>query len=273
MSTAIVLPTYQEAGTIDTVLRRIRAALDDAEIFVFDDSSPDGTADIAEKTGVEVGNITVVRRPAKEGLGAAYRHALTHVRSAGHDPVIHMDVDLSHDPARLPALIEALEDGADVAIGSRYVSGGDTPDWPLHRRVLSRYGNRYAQAMLHLSMHDATGGFRAYRGSVLDRVRVESTRTNGYGFMIETGFRLSFLKAVVTEVPIVFVDRTVGESKMSVRSMVETTLMVTWWGLCLRFPGVTDRFRATKLGRRLFALTGPSIPTGGPMTAPDTPRR
>jgi len=169
-----------------------------------------------------------------------------------------MDVDFSHDPAVLPLLRQQILDGADVAVGSRYVAGGSTPDWPLRRRMLSRYGNEYARRALRLAMHDATSGYRAYAADTLRGIHFETTRSNGYGFMIETGYRLTAAKAKVTEIPIVFHDRTEGESKMSVPIMAETMLSVTWWGTCIRAPKLTNRFRATKLGRRLWSFTGPS---------------
>jgi dolichol-phosphate mannosyltransferase len=258
MPTALVVPTYQEAGNIERFLKEAHNALPDATIVIFDDSSPDGTGEIAERVGRDLGNVEVVHRPAKEGLGAAYRHAFTYALEGGFDVVISMDCDFSHDPHVLPELEAAVRGGADVAIGSRYVPGGSTPDWPLRRRMLSRYGNEYARTALRLAMHDATAGFRAYSADALRGIRHETTRSNNYGFMIETGYRLTLDHARVAEIPIVFHDRTEGESKMAVPTMVETMLSVTWWGLCLRAPKLTDRFRATSLGRRLYSVTGPA---------------
>ncbi|MFN8051317.1 MAG: polyprenol monophosphomannose synthase [Acidimicrobiales bacterium] len=258
MRTALVVPTYQEAGNIERFLKEARTALPGATILVFDDSSPDGTGQIAERAAEELGGIEVVHRPSKEGLGAAYRHAFEHVLEAGYEVVIQMDVDFSHDPQLLPRFEAAIVDGYDVAVGSRYVPGGSTPDWPARRRLLSRYGNEYARRVLRLGMHDATSGYRSYSAETLRRIRVGTTRSNGYGFMIETGYRLTGRGASVTEIPIVFHDRTEGESKMSVRIMSETMLSVTWWGLCIRFPKITDRFRSTGLARRLLAITAPA---------------
>jgi dolichol-phosphate mannosyltransferase len=258
MRTALVVPTYQEAGNIERFLKEAHTALGDATIFVFDDSSPDGTGEIAERVGAQLGHVEVVSRPQKEGLGNAYRHGFSHVLDAGYDVVIQMDVDFSHDPSQLPQFRDAILSGSDVAVGSRYVAGGATPDWPLRRRLLSRYGNEYARRALRLGMHDATSGYRAYSADTLRSIRVSSTRSNGYGFMIETGYRLTQDRARVAEIPIVFHDRAEGESKMSVPIMAETMLSVTWWGACIRFPKVTDRFRATALGRRLSSITGPT---------------
>lgn len=258
MRTALVVPTYQEAGNIERFLKEVRAAVPEVTVIVCDDNSPDGTGEMADRMAEELGGVEVIHRPGKEGLGAAYRHGLTHALDEGYELVMQMDVDFSHDPAVLPALRQAVLDGADVAVGSRYVPGGSTPDWPLHRRMLSRYGNEYAKFMLRLSFNDTTAGFRAYRAPILRTIRVGTTRTNGYGFMIETGYRLTQAQARVTEVPIAFHDRTEGESKMAVRTMAETMLSVTWWGLCIRFPRATERFRRTALGRRLWTVTGPA---------------
>ena len=258
MSSALVVPTYQEAGNIERFLKEARTALPDATIYVLDDASPDGTGALAERCATDLGNIVVVHRPHKEGLGSAYRHGFAVALDGDHDVVIQMDVDFSHDPGLLPEFDRAIRSGSDVAVGSRYVPGGSTPDWPLRRRMLSRYGNEYARAALRLGMHDATSGFRAYSADALRGIRVQTTRSNGYAFMIETGYRLTMRRASVREIPIVFRDRTEGESKMSVRIMAETMLSVTWWGTCIRFPGPTDRFRATRLGERLSALTGPT---------------
>jgi len=258
MRTALVVPTYQEAGNIERFLKEVRSVLPDMTVIVCDDNSPDGTGRIADRMATELGGIEVVHRPGKEGLGAAYRHGLTHALDEGYELIMQMDVDFSHDPHVLPRLHQAILDGADVAVGSRYVPGGSTPDWPLRRRMLSRYGNEYSRFMLRLSFNDATAGFRAYTAPVLRSIRVGTTRTNGYGFMIETGYRLTMAGADVREIPIAFHDRTEGESKMAVRTMAETMLSVTWWGLCIRFPRITDRFRATSLGRRLWSVTGPA---------------
>ena len=258
MRTALVVPTYQEAGNIERFLKEVRSVLPDMTVIVCDDNSPDGTGRIADRMAEDLGQIDVVHRPGKEGLGAAYRHGLTYALDEGYDIIMQMDVDFSHDPAVLPLLHQAVVDGADVAVGSRYVAGGSTPDWPLRRRMLSRYGNEYSRFMLQLSFNDTTAGFRAYAAPILRSIRVGTTRTNGYGFMIETGYRLTVAGAKVVEIPIAFHDRTEGESKMAVRTMAETMVSVTWWGLCIRFPKTTNRFRATALGRRLWSVTGPA---------------
>ena len=170
MRVAVVVPTYNEAGTIVEVCDRIRAALPDAEIVVVDDASPDGTAAIARAAGERIGRIVVLERDAKNGLGAAYRAGFALAIERGAEVCVQLDADLSHDPAVLPALVSNIEHGADLAIGSRYVPGGITEDWPWRRRALSRWGNRYAAGVLGLAVNDATAGLRAYSVDALLRM-------------------------------------------------------------------------------------------------------
>ncbi len=173
--TLIVVPTYNEADNIDEMLRRVRAAVPDHDVLVVDDSSPDGTAALAEAVGAELGRIDVLHRPTKQGLGEAYRAGFALGIERGYDSFVQIDADLSHDPAVLPHLLATLDDGADMVIGSRYVSGGSIPHWPWFRRSISRWGNRYAGLVLGLRVRDATSGFRAHRLEALrgDRVRVD----------------------------------------------------------------------------------------------------
>ena len=227
----MVIPTYQEAENVATVLRRVRAVLPSGSILVVDDGSPDGTADLAEAVGREVGAVEVLRRPAKAGLGSAYRAGFALGLDRGHDVLVEMDADLSHDPADLPRLLQAVEEGADLAIGSRYVPGGATPHWPAHRRWLSRWGNRYAAAALGMPVRDATAGFRAYRAEVLRAIDFETTRADGYAFQVEMAYRVVRQGRGIAEVPIVFSDRVRGTSKMSGRIVVEAMALVTWWGV------------------------------------------
>lgn len=227
----VVLPTYQEAENIAEVLRRLRAAAPRADVLVVDDSSPDGTAAIAKAAGHELGGVDVLVRPSKSGLGSAYRAGFAEGLDRGYDILVEMDSDLSHDPARLPALLRAVEAGADLALGSRYVPGGSIPDWPFHRRWLSRSGNRYADLLLRLSVRDATSGFRAYRAGALRGIDLGSVRADGYGFQIEMAYRVAGNGGRIVELPIEFVDREKGTSKMSVRIIVEALLLVTWWGV------------------------------------------
>ncbi len=227
----VVIPTYQEAENIAVVLRRVRAAVPAATVLVVDDGSPDGTADLAEATGVEVGQVIVLRRPRKDGLGSAYRAGFERGLEMGHDVLVEMDADLSHDPGDLPRLLRAVAEGATLAIGSRYVPGGGTPHWAFHRRLLSRWGNRYAGLVLGLGVRDATAGFRAYRAEILEAIDYKTTRADGYAFQVEMAYRVRKVGGSITEVPISFSDRVRGTSKMSTRIVVEAMLLVTWWAL------------------------------------------
>jgi glycosyltransferase involved in cell wall biosynthesis len=231
MRSLIVLPTYQEAATVATVLRRIRAAVPGAHVLVVDDASPDGTADLAEAVGAELGGIDVMRRHRKSGLGSAYRDGMGWGLDRGFEVLVEMDADLSHDPADLPRLIGAVEDGADLALGSRYVPGGSIPAWSLVRRLLSQQGNRYAAAILRLPVSDATSGFRAYRATAVAAVDLERVRADGYGFQIEMVHRVAGLGGKLVELPISFTERTEGQSKMSTRIVFEALVLVTWWGV------------------------------------------
>jgi dolichol-phosphate mannosyltransferase len=255
----LVIPTYQEADNIDPLLRAVRRHAPELSVIVVDDDSPDGTGKLAEELADELGRIKVVHRTEKQGLGAAYRHGFRVALDDGHDVVVQMDADFSHDPAVLPLLLGAIDDGADVAVGSRYVPGGSVPNWTWFRRLLSRWGNSYARAMLQLRVHDATTAFRAYRAQVLELIDIDGTRANGYLFQIETAYRLSAAGVRIVEVPITFVDRVAGESKMAVvRTMVETELRVTWWGLSRRAPRLSERLRGTSGGRYLAGRVAPS---------------
>lgn len=223
----IVIPTYAEAGTIASVLRRARLALPRADILVVDDGGPDGTAEIVRAVAHSLGRITLVQRGAKLGLGSAYRDGFAFGLEHGYDVLIEMDADLSHDPAVIPRLVREIEGGADLVIGSRYVAGGATSGWTWSRRLLSRAGNRYANAALGLSTRDATSGFRAYRAAVLRSIDVAATCASGYGFQVELTHRVRQAGGTIVEVPILFVNRTRGESKMSMRIAVEALFLVT----------------------------------------------
>ena len=240
MRTLVVTPTYLEAENISEVLHRLRAAVPDADVLVVDDSSPDGTAELAEAVARELGRIEILRQPSKRGLGTAYRAGFAVGIDRGYEILVQMDADLSHDPAALPALLAAVEGGADLAIGSRYVPGGSIPHWPLHRRALSRYGNRYATFVLGMKVADTTSGFRAYRTDVLKAIDPATTRAVGYGFQIETAYRMWQWRGRISELPIEFTDRVRGHSKMSPKIAFEELSLVTWWGLRDR---VLRRFR------------------------------
>lgn len=231
MRPLVVLPTYQEADNVEAALRRLRLAVPDAHVLVVDDGSPDGTADIAEKMADELGSVDVLRRGRKEGLGSAYRTGFAWGMARGFDVLVEMDADLSHEPEALPELLAVVGAGADLVIGSRYVPGGSTPEWPRIRRFLSVWANRYAAAMLGLAINDATAGFRAYRADMLRRIDLEHVRADGYGFQVEMVYRIVHLGGRIVEVPIAFTDRVEGSSKMSGRIVVEALGLVTLWGV------------------------------------------
>jgi dolichol-phosphate mannosyltransferase len=213
------------------VLGRVRAAVPHADVLVVDDNSPDGTAALARAAADELGQIDVLVRERKDGLGNAYRDGFRLGMDRGYDVLVQMDADLSHDPSAIPDLLDALEQGAEAAVGSRYVPGGSIPHWPWYRRALSRYGNRYSCVVLGMDIHDATSGFRAYRVDALNAIDVFTTRAKGYGFQIETAYRVSRSGRKLLEIPITFTDRIRGYSKMSLNVMVEELGLVTWWGI------------------------------------------
>lgn len=231
MSAVVLVPTFDEAENIGDLLRSVRAHAPEASVLVIDDASPDGTADVAERVAEEVGKVTVLRRHVKDGLGNAYRAGFARALADGHDVLVTMDADLSHDPAVVPTLLARLAEGDDLVIGSRYVPGGSTPAWPWHRRALSRYGNRYTGWVLGLDVHDITSGFRAYRASSLLAIEYATTKASGYAFMTELAARMADDGARISEVPIEFHDRRRGTSKMSGRIIAESMARVTWWGI------------------------------------------
>lgn len=244
MRTLVVLPTFNEAENIEEVLTRTRAALPDASILVVDDASPDGTADLAESFDASLGNISVLRRSGKSGLGSAYRAGFRWGIDNGYEALVEMDSDLSHDPAALPAMLSVLESSeAGLVVGSRYIPGGVIPDWSWHRKALSKWGNRYAGLVLGLPVRDATSGFRAYRADVVAKLDLDTIRADGYGFQIEMAYVVRRLGYDVVEHPISFRDRVRGTSKMSSSIVVEALWMVTWWAL-------RDRVLARLPGRR-----------------------
>ncbi len=247
MRAVIVLPTYNERDNIEPYLRAVRA-VSDADVLVVDDNSPDGTADLVRELGSELGGIEVLQREAKSGLGSAYRAGFDKVLGAAGDDAYHvvisMDADLSHDPAVLPEMLTLIDEGADTVIGSRYVRGGGTTDWPVRRQLLSKWGNAYTRRLLRLAPHDCTSGYRAYRASALAAIDPSNTSAEGYAFLTELVRRLTRHGYRIVEIPIVFRDRTRGKSKMSGRIIVESMLLVTRWG-------ITDRLRPRRRPKRV----------------------
>ena len=216
----VVIPTFNEAGNIEAVIAGVIAALPDASILVVDDNSPDGTADLVESYAEQipktfVGFVHVHRRRTKAGLGAAYRDGFARALEMGATICVQMDADLSHHPMYLPAIVSVVDMGADASLGSRYIPGGRIENWPPLRRFLSRWGNRFAAGMLGLAINDATSGYRAYSRSILERMDYASVQAEGYGFQIEMSHRAVRCGGRIVEVPILFTDRVVGESKLT----------------------------------------------------------
>jgi dolichol-phosphate mannosyltransferase len=225
----VVVPTYNEADNIALIATAVREQ--GLGLLVVDDNSPDGTGEIADQLAAADQGISVLHRTEKAGLGPAYAAGFAHALDRGAEVIFEMDADFSHDPADLPRLLEAVRQGADLAIGSRYVDGGGVEDWPWHRRWLSYGGNLYARTLLRTSIHDMTAGFRAFRADALRRLDFAGCEASGYGFQVEMAWRASSLGLEVHEVPIIFRDRTRGASKMGARIAVEAMLLVTKWGL------------------------------------------
>jgi dolichol-phosphate mannosyltransferase len=239
----VVVPTFNERENIAEMLRVLRTTVPDVHVIVVDDCSPDGTGEIADAAAAELGEITVVHRSGRPGLGAAYRHGFDLASQQGFDVVVSMDCDFSHDPAVIPRMLSLIDDGADVVVGSRYVAGGGTQDWPLRRRLLSKWGNRYTGVLLGAPIRDCTAGFRAYRMPMLRAIEPWSTSAEGYAFLTELTRRLARCDAKMVETPILFKDRERGTSKMSTRIIVESMLLVTAWGVLDRARGVVARIR------------------------------
>jgi dolichol-phosphate mannosyltransferase len=222
----VCLPTYNERDNLEPMVDALQKVLGDEDVvLVIDDSSPDGTGQIADRLAAERRGVYVLHRPRKEGLGPAYLDGFRRGLELGADLIFEMDCDFSHDPADLPRLAAAAED-ADLVIGSRYVDGGGTKNWGLVRRLISRGGSLYAQVLLGVGIRDLTGGFKCYRRVVLETIDLEAIHSKGYAFQIETTYRALRRGFRVVEVPIVFVDRQVGGSKMSKAIVLEAVWKV-----------------------------------------------
>jgi dolichol-phosphate mannosyltransferase len=226
----VVIPTYNEAQNIELVLDRVRACVPSLDVLVVDDGSPDGTGELAEKVAAHDGHVHVLHREAKAGLGAAYLAGFAWGLDRGYDVIIEMDADGSHLPEQLPRLLEPLS-GADLVLGARWVPGGRVVNWPRRREVLSRGGNLYARLALGLPLHDATGGFRAFRRETLEGIRLGTVTSQGYCFQVDMARRAVTAGYRVVEVPITFVEREYGESKMSGHIVREALVNVTRWGV------------------------------------------
>jgi dolichol-phosphate mannosyltransferase len=241
----IVTPTYNERNNLPLFVRAVLDAAPGAHVLVVDDASPDGTGEVADALAREDGRVRVMHRPGKQGLGTAYVEGFLRGLGApeGYEFFFEMDADLSHDPKYLPAFFEAFREGADVVLGSRNIPGGGVVGWGLGRHVLSKGGSLYSRLILGAAVHDLTTGYKGYRKRALAAIDLPRIRSNGYSFQIETTYRALLAGMRVTEVPIVFVDRRAGESKMDRVIFLEAVGMV--WKLRLRtlFQGAPSRRR------------------------------
>jgi len=226
----VVVPTYDEVDNIAGVVGRLRAAVPEADVLIVDDNSPDGTGAVADRLAADDDQVDVLHRPGKEGLGAAYLAGFARALESGYDVVCEMDADGSHQPEELPQLLAALAD-ADLVIGSRWIPGGSIVNWSRGREALSRGGNLYVRALLGIDVHDATSGFRVFRRQALEKIDLRTVRSAGYVFQTDLVARTLEAGLSVREVPIEFVERVMGESKMSARVALESFRRITGWGL------------------------------------------
>ena len=254
----MVVPTYDEVSNLAWIVQRLRRAQPDVDVLVVDDSSPDGTGDLADALAAADPAVSVLHRTAKGGLGAAYLHGFAHALAAGYDVIGEMDADGSHQPEQLGDLLSALRD-ADLVIGARWVPGGSVVNWPRWREALSRGGNLYVRLLLGIPVRDATAGFRLYRRTTLEALDLASVRSTGYVFQTDLVVRSLAAGLRVREVPIEFVERVRGDSKMSGAVAVESMRRITRWGLRSRAEQLRDRVRgaATAEDGRVDASTVP----------------
>jgi dolichol-phosphate mannosyltransferase len=222
----VIIPTYDERENLAAITRAVLEALPDAGILVVDDNSPDGTGALADEISMANSRVQVLHRERKEGLGRAYLAGFAWALDRDFDPIFEMDADFSHDPKYLPRFIEAIGSGADLVLGSRYVEGGGTLNWGVARQAISRGGSFYARTILGVGIRDLTGGFKCFRRSALASLDLATVRSTGYAFQIELTYRALKRGLRVVEIPIVFEDRRVGQSKMSKRIFLEAVTMV-----------------------------------------------
>jgi dolichol-phosphate mannosyltransferase len=226
----VIIPTYNERENIQSIAGRVRAAVPAADVLVVDDNSPDGTGTLADEMAADDEQIKVLHRSGKEGLGAAYIAGFRWAAGHGYEVMVEMDADGSHQPEELPLLLTALQD-ADLVLGARWVPGGKVVNWPKSREVLSRGGNTYARLMLGIPLHDATGGYRAFRATTLEKIGLDAVDSRGYCFQVDLALRALRQGLRVVEVPITFVERVHGTSKMSQNIVAEAMWRVTVWGV------------------------------------------
>ena len=239
MRVVTIIPTYNELESLPITVGRLRAAVPDSDVLIVDDNSPDGTGSLADKMAAEDNAIHVMHRTGKEGLGAAYLAGFRWALDEGYDVLVEMDADGSHKPEQLPLLLAEIPKGADLVIGSRWVKGGSVVNWPLHRKAISRAGSFYSRVMLGVNLRDITAGFRAFKRETLEALDFNSVESVGYGFQVDMTFRVAQMGKKIVEVPVTFVERELGVSKMSGNIVIEAMLNVTKWGLGARWKKLT----------------------------------
>lgn len=244
MKILTIIPTYNEIDALPVTVRRLRAAVPESDVLIVDDNSPDGTGALAERMHAEDPQINVLHRTQKNGLGGAYIAGFEWGLAQDYEVLVELDADGSHQPEQLPDLLARIDE-ADLVIGSRWVPGGSVVDWPIHRELISRVGSLYSRIMLGLKVRDITAGFRAFRAQTLAEIDFSTIESVGYGFQVDTTFRVARNGRIIREVPITFKEREVGDSKMSTEIVVEAMLNVTRWGL-----GARAATLATRLGLR-----------------------
>ena len=241
----VVIPTYNEAETLEPVVARLRASVPEADVLVVDDGSPDGTGDIADRLVAADPAVHVLHRTQKAGLGAAYIAGFRWALAEGYDVVVEMDSDGSHAPEELPRLLTALRE-ADLVIGSRWVPGGQIRNWPLYRQVISIGGSTYARVLLRFPVRDSTSGYRAFRRQVLEELKLDEVASQGYCFQIDLAWKTWRSGFRLREVPITFTEREVGRSKMSRAIVIEALWRVAGWGLTSRSRSARARALAAR---------------------------
>jgi len=231
--TLVIVPTYNEIQMLGETIARLRGAVQNADVLIVDDASPDGTGDLADQLATTDDAISVLHRAGKQGLGKAYVAGFEWALERGYEVIVEMDADASHQPEELPSLLRRIEadDEPDLVLGSRWVPGGSIVDWPRHREWLSRGGNAYVKVVLGLGVGDATGGFRAYRATALEKIGLGQVASTGYCFQVDMARRVLDLPGKIVEVPITFVERREGTSKMNRAIVFEALWRVTGWGI------------------------------------------
>ncbi|MCA0435516.1 MAG: polyprenol monophosphomannose synthase [Actinobacteria bacterium] len=255
----VLIPTYNERENLPLIAARIRAAVPECDVLVLEDNSPDGTGEVADRLAAEDPKIQVLHRAGKEGLGKAYLAGFEWALERGYDAVVEIDADGSHRPEHLPALLAAAEN-ADVVIGSRWVPGGSVVNWPAHRKALSVYGNLYISVLLGMPVRDATAGFRVYRTEALRAMGLERVESHGYCFQTDLTWKAVKAGLRIVEVPIMFVEREIGDSKMSGDIFRESLLNVTSWGVKYRAEQARSWLRRTSHPASASASGDPAGP-------------